>query len=106
MTRDDHSITPEEEWAAACDELTAALAECQRRGCGITDDAALMVGIIARDESLGPASVRHVARMIRRSTHPLTRRAREVEANRVAFWRAQGLDPDNVVASMRAKGGA
>lgn len=84
-------MTPE--WEDACDELVAALAECQRRGCGISDDAALMVDLIARDEDLGPVSVRHVARVIRRETPEHVARAREVRASRLEFWRAKGVAP-------------
>lgn len=54
------------EWQAACDELVAALEACERRGCGISRDASLMLDVIARDTSFGATSVRFVARTIRR----------------------------------------
>lgn len=78
------------DWEVACAELDAALAACARRDCGISADAAKLVDLVVSDESLGAASVRHVARVIRRDTVAMARRAREVEAARVEFWTARG----------------
>ena len=66
------------EWESACDELVAALEACERRGCGISDDAARMVDLVRADERFGPVSVRHVARVIRRETPEMVRRSRAV----------------------------
>lgn len=82
-------MTPE--WEDACDEMVAALEECQRRGCGISDDAAAMVDLITRDEDLGPVSVRHAARVIRREMPALVARARTARAYRLEFWRTRGV---------------
>lgn len=78
------------EWQGACAELEAALAACERRDVGISDDAARLVDLVVGDEGFGPASVRHVARVIRRETSAAALRARQVEAARVAFWTARG----------------
>lgn len=75
----------ESEWQAACDELIAALMECERRGCGISRDAGLMLDIIARDvEEHGPVSVRHVARTIRREIPAMVALALRVRAARAS----------------------
>ena len=70
------------EWQGACAELDAALAACARRDCGISADAARLVDLVVGDESFGSASVRHVARVIRRETVGMALRARQVEAAR------------------------
>ena len=86
------------EWQGACAELEAALAACERRDCGISADAAQMVDVVARDESLGPVSVRHVARVIRQGTAAMVRQARQVEAARVEFWASRG-EPEQASAT-------
>ena len=87
-------IVAGEEWGDAVNELAAALEACERRDCGITADAARMVDIVTRDEDCGPASVRHVARVIRREMGEGVARARGVEAWRRESWQARGVDPD------------
>ncbi len=82
--RNPTSLGVEEEWQSACSELIAALEECERLRCGISNDAARLIGIIERDASFGPVSVRHVARLIRRETPYYARLAAEVRA-----WRAE-----------------
>lgn len=83
-TRNPAPLDVEEEWQSACAELIAAIEECERLRCGISNDAALLIGIIRRDTSFGPVSVRHVARLIRRETPYYARLAAEVRA-----WRAE-----------------
>jgi hypothetical protein len=98
-----NGVTPDEEWQAACDELIAALKECERRNCGISRDVSLMLDIIERDHSFGAVSVRHVARTIRREIPAMAAQSREVEAARVRFWRERGVNPD--LTPWPAKGG-
>lgn len=86
------------EWQGACAELDAALAACARRDCGISADAARLVDLVVGDEGFGAASVRHVARVIRRETVGMALRARQVEAARVAFWSARG-EPEQAAAT-------
>ena len=83
-TRNPAPLDVEEEWQSACSELFAALEECERLRCGISNDAALIIGIIERDTSFGPVSARYVARLIRRETPYYARLAAEVRA-----WRAE-----------------
>lgn len=98
-----NAVTPDEEWASACDELIAALKECERRNCGISNDVSLMLDIIVRDQSFGAVSVRHVARTIRREMPAMTALSREVEAARVRFWRERRVNPG--APPWSAKGG-
>lgn len=78
-----------EDWRAACEELIAALEACERARCGITSDAAMIIDIISADATLGPVSVRYVARKIRREMPEMIRLARKVEGwRRIA--RAEG----------------
>lgn len=79
-----NALDEETEWQSACAELVAALEECERLRCGISDDAAMLIGIIKRDTSFGPVSVRCVARLIRRETPYYARLAADVRA-----WRAE-----------------
>ena len=88
-----NGVTPDEEWQAACDELIAALKECERRNCGISREAPLMLDIIERDHTFGAVSVRHVARTIRREIPAMAAQSREVEAARVRGWRERESNP-------------
>lgn len=85
-----NGATLDEEWAEACDELIAALMECERRNCGITRDVGLMLDIIERDHSFGAVSVRHVARTIRREMPMMVSLSREVAAARKRWWSEKG----------------
>lgn len=70
------------EWAAACEELEAALGACERRGCGISRDASALLDVIARDQSFGAASVRYAARTIRREMPAMVALSARVRALR------------------------